>query len=71
MDEIDDLEDVIAYHEPSDDDEGRIAVTVPGIQQLESVYSCLNYISATSGSEVVCDFCHTTQKITTKKYIDA
>ena len=73
IDEIDDLEDIISDPEPStnDDNEFLTAVTVAGVQQLESVYSCINckkYISATSDGLVVCEFCHTTQKPTSQRY---
>ena len=72
IEEIDDLVDIVSDPEPSsDDDDILTAVTVDGVQQLESVYSCINCkksISATTDSLVVCEVCQTTQKITKQRY---
>lgn len=64
--ELDDLKDIVSDSNPSgNEDESLYSVTVSGVQQLESVYSCIsckNTICVSADRLVACEQCRTTQK---------
>ena len=72
FEEIEDLQNVMSIPEPtSDDDETYTAVTVAGVQQLETNLTCVNckrILASTADSVCVCDSCKTIQKPMNQRY---
>ena len=64
IEDIDDLQNVVNEDTtPSDEEQQLAAVKVTGIQQIESMYTCINYIKTIYSSRsriIVCDTCNTT-----------
>lgn len=71
IDEIDDLENVTDDNAPLDDEEEHLAaITVTGIQQLESLHTCINCkktIHPTKSTTGVCNTCNTMQRMSNPK----
>ena len=73
IEEISNIEDLDSEEEISDEseDECIISGTITGIQNLETVYACMNCartVEPTGAAIGICTTCETTQKLTTPRF---